>query len=136
MSKEVLVDTNILIRLFTKDNDTQVEQLVCLMEQGEIEFRVLSIVLIEVYWVLRSVYKFEKGDILAVFEDFIEAEGVHLDEEGLVQRVLTSFRSVNVDFIDVYTAEKSGSLELPVLTWNVKDFRKLECEFYSPRDLI
>ena len=136
MNETIIVDTNILIRLFTKDDDTQIEQLVQLMEQGDIAFHVLSIVLIEAYWVLHKVYNFDKETILRVFEDFIEADGVELDEDGLVQRVLARFRRVNVDFVDVYLAEQSRSLELSVLTWNAKDFRKLECEFYRPQDLI
>ncbi|XWX59899.1 PIN domain-containing protein [Desulfitobacterium sp. AusDCA] len=136
MNKAMIVDTNILIRLFTKDNDTQIEQLVQLMEQGNIAFHVLSIVLIEAYWVLRKIYNFDKEMILRVFEDFIESDGVELDEDGLVQRVLARFRGVNVDFVDVYLAEKSRSLELSVLTWNAKDFKKIECEFYRPQDLI
>ncbi|MDR3539708.1 MAG: PIN domain-containing protein [Desulfosporosinus sp.] len=136
MNKTMIVDTNILIRLFTKDDDTQIEQLVQLMEQGDIAFHVLSIVLIEAYWVLHKVYNFDKETILRVFEDFIEADGVELDEDGLVQRVLARFRRVNVDFVDVYLAEKSRSLELSVLTWNAKDFKKLECEFYRPQDLL
>lgn len=136
MNKAMIVDTNILIRLFTKDDDTQIEQLVQFMEQGDISFHVLSIVLIEAYWVLRKVYNFDKEAILRVFEDFIESDGVELDEDGLVQRVLARFRGVNVDFVDVYLAEKSRSLELSVLTWNAKDFKKLECEFYKPQDLI
>ncbi len=104
MNKEMIVDTNILIRLFTKDDDAQMEQLVQLTERGDITFRVLSLVLIEAYWVLRKAYNFDKQTILRVFEDFIEADGVELDEEGLLQQVLARFRRVNVDLIDVYLA--------------------------------
>ncbi|NLN87353.1 MAG: type II toxin-antitoxin system VapC family toxin [Syntrophomonadaceae bacterium] len=136
MNKEMIVDTNILIRLFTKDDDAQMEQLVQLTERGDITFRVLSLVLIEAYWVLRKAYNFDKQTILRVFEDFIEADGVELDEEGLLQQVLARFRRVNVDLIDVYLAEQSRNLRLSVLTWNARDFRKLECEFYRLQDLI
>lgn len=96
---------------------------------------VLSIVLVEAYWVLRKIYNFDKEMILGVFEDFIEADGVELEEDGLVQRVLARFRRVNVDLVDVYLAERSRSPALSVLTWNAEDFRKLECEFYRPQDL-
>ena len=136
MNKEMIVDTNILIRLFTKDDDAQMEQLVQLTERGDITFHVLSIVLIEAYWVLRKAYNYDKQTILRVFEDFIEADGVELDEDGLLQQVLARFRRVNVDLIDVYLAEQSRNLGLSVLTWNARDFRKLECEFYRPQDLI
>lgn len=136
MNKPVIADTNILIRLFVKDEDIQIEQLVRLVEQGDTVFYILSLILIETYWVLRSVYKFEKDAILQVFDDFIESDGVELEEDGLMQRVLARFREVNVDFVDVYLAEKSKNLELPILTWNSQDFKKLECEFYKPRDIL
>jgi len=135
MNKAMLADTNILIRLFVKDDDVQIEQLVRLIEQGGTTFYVLSLVLIEAYWVLRRVYSFERDVILRVYEDFIESDGVELEEDSLMQRVLARFRGVNVDFVDVYLAEKSRSLELPILTWNSKDFKKLNCEFYRPQDL-
>ena len=136
MNKPMIADTNILVRLFVKDDDTQIEQLVRLIEHGDTRFYILSLVIIETYWVLRKVYEFEKEAILQVFEDFVEADGVELEEDSLMQRVLGRFREVNVDFVDVYLAEKSRSLELPILTWNSKDFRKLDCEFYRPQDII
>lgn len=136
MNKVMIVDTNILIRLFTRDDDAQIKQLVQLIEQGNIVFHVQSIVLIEAYWVLLKVYNFNKEAILQVFEDFIEADGVELDEDSLVQRVLVRFREVKVDLVDVYLAEKSRNLGISVLTWNAKDFKKLECEFYRPQDFI
>lgn len=133
---KAIADTNILVRLFVKDDDAQIEQLVRLIEQGDTTFYVLSLVIIETYWVLRSVYKFEKQAILQVFADFIESEGVELEEDNIMQRVLLSFREVNADLVDVYLAEKSRNLEMPILTWNSRDFKKLNCEFYRPEDLI
>jgi PIN domain. len=135
MSKPMIADTNILIRLFVKDDDAQIEHLVQLIEQGDTTFCILSLVLIEAYWVLRKVYKFEKQTILQVFDDFIESDGVELEEDSLMQHVLVRFHEVSVDLVDVYLAEKSRSLELPVLTWNSKDFKKLNCEFYRPQDI-
>ena len=136
MSKSMIADTNILIRLFVEDDDTQIEQLVRIIEQGNITFYVLSIILIEAYWVLRRVYGVEKEAILQVFEDFIESSGVELEEETIIQRTLSTFHKVNVDFVDVYLAEKSKGLELPILTWNHKDFKKLDCEFYRPQEIM
>lgn len=136
MNKPMIADTNVLIRLFVKDDDVQIQQLVKLIEQGDTTFYIMSLVIIESYWVLRKVYGFEKEAILKVFKEFIESDGVELEEDVLIQRVLALFREVNVDFVDVYLSEKAKSLELPILTWNVKDFRKLDCEFYRPQDII
>lgn len=110
--------------------------MVRLIEHGGTAFYVFSLVLIETYWVLYSVYKFKKEVIVPVFEDFIESDGVELEEDSLMQRVLARFREVNVDFVDVYLAEKSKNLKLPILTWNAKAFRKLDCEFFRPQDII
>lgn len=132
----MIADTNILIRLFVKDDDVQIEQLVGIIEQGKTTFYILSIVLIEAYWVLQRVYGFKKELILQVFEDFIESDGVELEEETIIQRTLNTFHKVNVDFVDVYLAEKSKGMELPVLTWNHRDFKKLNCEYYRPQDII
>lgn len=136
MNKPMIADTNVLIRLFVKDDDVQIQQLVKLIEQGDTTFYIMSLVIIESYWVLRKVYGFEKEAILKVFEDFIESDGIELEEDVLMQRVLAWFREVNVDFVDVYLSEKAKSLEFPILTWNAKDFRKLGCEFYRPQDII
>lgn len=136
MKKLMIADTNILIRLFVQDDDAQIEQLVGIIEQGKTTFYILSIVLIEAYWVLRRVYEFEKEVILQVFEDFIESDGVELEEDTIIQRTLNTFYKANVDFIDVYLAEKSKGLELPIITWNHKDFKKLDCEYYRPQDII
>ena len=83
-----------------------------LIEQGNTTFCILSLVLIEAYWVLRRVYKFEKQTILQVFDDFVESDGVELEEDSLMQRVLFRFREVSVDFVDVYLAEKSRKLKI------------------------
>lgn len=136
MIKSMIADTNILVRLFINDDDAQISQLVEFIERGDATFYILSIVLIEAYWVLNKVYRLEKQKILQVFNNLVESDGVELEEDNLIQRVLIHFHEVNVDFVDVYLAEKSRSLELPVLTWNVKDFKKLNCEFYKPQDFL
>lgn len=41
----------------------------------------------------------------------------------------------NVDFADALIASKSNN-DLAVLTWDKKDFKKLECEYYTPEELL
>ena len=66
-------------------------------------------------WEMDASYNsLEKAATLQVFEDFVESDGVELDKAILMQRVLVRFREVNIDFVDVYLAKKSRSLELPI----------------------
>lgn len=122
MKQTFLADTNILIRLFTQDDDKQVEEILSIIEQGATLF-ILSIVLIEAYWVLSKSYNYEKKDIINAFQELIDSDDVELEEEIIIQRTLNTFQAVNVDFADIYLAEKSKELKLPVLTWNHKDFK-------------
>ncbi|MFZ5633367.1 MAG: PIN domain-containing protein [Bacillota bacterium] len=135
MKQTILADTNILIRLFTQDDDKQVEEILSIIEQGATLF-ILSIVLIEAYWILSKSYNYEKKDIINVFQELIDSDDVELEEEIIMQRTLNTFQTVNADFVDVYLAEKSKELKLPVLTWNHKDFKKLNCEYHRPQDLM
>ena len=136
MKQTFIADTNILIRLFTLDDDTQIEELTRMIEQGTTTLSVLSMVLIEAYWVLNKSYKFEKESIVHVFQELLESDGVELEEETIMQRTLNTFQTLNVDLVEVYLAEKSKVLELPILTWNHKDFKKLNCEYYRPQDIV
>lgn len=136
MNNLYIADTNILIRLLTKDDDAQVHTLARGIVQNNVILYLLPMVVIETYWVLNSVYKFDKSDIVQALIDLIESEGVMLEEEMIMRRTLDTFCTVHVDLVDVYLAEKSTVLGYPVLAWNKKDFRKLHCKFFQPEQLI
>jgi len=56
------IDTNVLVRYITADDDSQFTQAVTLIESGEPKL-VNPIVLVELSWVLRSVYGLERETI-------------------------------------------------------------------------
>jgi hypothetical protein len=60
--------------------------------------------------------------------EFNDAENVSLEESVLIYNTLITFNNINVDFTDVYLSEKAKLINLPVLTWNKKDFNKLQSE--------
>jgi len=136
MKNTYLVDTNILVRLLSKDDDQQFQTLIQLMLQGEIRYFIPSITLIETFWVLKSTYSLPKDQIVRGLFLLIESDEVELEEPVLMRNVLHQFNQKNVDLADAYIAEKAKQFPLPVLTWNHKDFKKLECEYYAPGDLV
>ncbi|MEQ6378621.1 PIN domain-containing protein [Bacillaceae bacterium S4-13-56] len=134
--KKYLIDTNIAIRILTNDPPELVAQLEGLLEKvdnREISFFVPSIVIAEVCWVLQSVYSFSKKEIGQALLEFVSSEGVEVEEKFVLQ-ALESFYKNNVDFIDAYLSLKANQNETSIITWNKKDFKKLECEFYSPSE--
>jgi predicted nucleic-acid-binding protein len=132
MKANFVADTNIIVRLLVQDDDEQLNATVDAIESGTISMTVFSVVLIEVYWVLKSRYRLEKPTIVDGLQAFIASEGILLEEEDIMRNTLERFRSVNVDLVEVYIGEKAKSVHSPVLTWNAKDFGKLSVEHYTP----
>jgi predicted nucleic-acid-binding protein len=60
------LDTNILVRYLTRDDEQQWQQAVTVIQQGQPCF-ITNIVLCELVWVLRGVnYGFRKDEIISV----------------------------------------------------------------------
>jgi predicted nucleic-acid-binding protein len=138
MKQKFLIDTNIIIRILTgepKELAEEAKQLVQKVANGELVFYVPAMVLAECCWVLQAVYQFSKIDIARVLKEFIQSDGVET-EESFVLDVLEHYAMHNVDFVDAYLSKKSEIQSLSVITWNKKDFKRLGCEFYPPKELI
>ncbi|MCT2538264.1 type II toxin-antitoxin system VapC family toxin [Aquibacillus koreensis] len=132
-----LVDTNVLIRLLVKDDPIKfntILKLVEKVEKNELTLVIPTVVIAECCWLLKSFYKLDKQRIAAYLLDVILSENVEVEEKYVIQ-ALKTYADKNVDFADALIASKSSS-KLAVLTWDKKDFRKLECEYYIPEELI
>lgn len=58
----IAVDTNVVVRLLTQDDDDQYQRSLALF-QAEASILILTTVILETAWVLRAVYGFEPGAI-------------------------------------------------------------------------
>src|SRR4051812_11639738 len=91
------VDTNILVRLFARDDSEQWERVGRLLRVGSIA--VGSTVLLEVEWVLRSVLGYDRVLIQRLFADLLSLPNVEFIEE---QRVIAAvgLHGSGMDFAD------------------------------------
>ena len=132
-----LVDTNVLIRLIVKDDELKysaILKLVQKVENNEVTLIVPTVVIAECCWLLKSFYKVEKYLISEYLLDIIESENVEAEEDVALE-ALRLYSQKNVDFADALLSMKAKS-NIPILTWDKKDFKKLNCEFLTPNDLI
>jgi len=132
-----LVDTNVLIRLLVKDDPIKfntISKLVEKVEKSELTLVIPTVVIAECCWLLKSFYKLDKHKITEYLLDIIESENVEVEEENVIN-ALNMYSDKNVDFADALISSKSISKQ-PVLTWDKRDFKKLECEYYIPEDLV
>ncbi|MCM3714107.1 PIN domain-containing protein [Alkalihalobacillus oceani] len=138
--EKFIVDTNIMIRFIVNDDDEKFKQVLSVVdrvERNEMRLIVPTIVIAECCWLLKSYFKFDKSKISEFLLDILNIDNVD-PEERLVKEALILFSDKNVDFADALLSVMSNSTNplTPVLTFDQKDFKKLNCEYYKPKELI
>jgi predicted nucleic-acid-binding protein len=106
-------DTNILVRLITRDDTRQVPQAEAFVEKGA---WVSTVVLAETTWVLESVYDLGHDEIATVIEMLLSHEHLSLQDAETVAAALARYRETpSVGFTDCLVLEiarKAGHLPL------------------------
>jgi len=110
-------DTNVIVRLLVRDDEEQ-------YGRAELVFRRVtagpgawlpSVVLVEVAWVLRVAYKFDRATIAAALRRLIALDGVHLEDQATTGLALAAFEAGSADFADYFileSARRSGAFPL------------------------
>ncbi len=102
------VDTNIIIRLLTKDNEHQ------FLKAKEIftaeQIFIADTVILETEWVLRFAYKFKPEDILQALTKLLGLPNIHVNNPENLHRVLQLYKT-GLDFADAMHLVASQSHE-------------------------
>jgi predicted nucleic-acid-binding protein len=97
------IDTNILVRFFTRDDPEQSQISRDLFARAEAEnerFHVSTIVLCELVWVLRSQYRHNRGEICSILGSLLDIGLLQIQDRDLARRALEEFREGPADFAD------------------------------------
>lgn len=118
------VDTNVLVRLLTRDDTDQTEAAEAFISKGA---WVSHLVLAETLWVLDSVYDLSRAQIATALEMLLNHRELSVQDADVVTAALGHYRKRSaVDFSDCLVLEiarKAG--HLPVGTFD-RNFAKLE----------
>jgi predicted nucleic-acid-binding protein len=98
------VDTNVLVRFFTKDDPVQFAQAQSLFAKAEDGIFVDPLVMAELNWVLRRVYKIPRPKVLAVLRGMTDSREFVLGKVDLVLAALSATSSTRCDFSDALIA--------------------------------
>jgi len=97
------IDTNVLLRFLLKDDARQSARAACFM-RDEISAAqpgyVSLVTLLEVVWVLDSLYGFNTEQQMAVVEDLLAVESLEIAERTAVARAVNVSRDAKADFQD------------------------------------
>jgi len=128
MASDVLLDTNVILRLLRGDEPAHHAQARRLFEQaaqGKVRLVVPTLVVAEVVFVLQGFYSLGRADIAQLLKDLAATPGVVLPEAGPVMVAADLFGRHGIDFADAYLAALARESKIATLaTFNKRDFRR------------
>lgn len=100
----VTVDTNIIIRLLTQDDQLQYQQSLEIFRSQDVF--IADTVILETEWVLRFAYKFKATEICQGLRQLFGLPNVYLTNDNLIFQVLLWYEN-GLDFADAFHLAKS-----------------------------
>ncbi|MBX9254886.1 type II toxin-antitoxin system VapC family toxin [Desmonostoc muscorum CCALA 125] len=95
----IAVDTNIVVRLLTQDDEFQYQKSLEIFQNHQIF--ISDTVILETEWVLRFAYKFKPEAICAALGMLFGLVNVHLTNASLIAQVLL-WHEAGLDFADAF----------------------------------
>lgn len=104
----ISVDTNVLVRLLTRDDETQYRKARKTFKTGQIF--IPDTVILETEWVLRYVYSFDSGDILEALRKTLGLPNVNVSDPLMLETAIRWCES-GMHFADALHLAKSQDCE-------------------------
>lgn len=94
------LDTNILVRYLTRDDEQQWQQALTAIQQNQPCF-VTNVVLCELVWVLKgATYGFRKDEIIDALELMLHSAAFEFENRSTVDQALQRYKRGKADFSD------------------------------------
>lgn len=121
------LDTNVLIRWLVDDEPRQsarVHKLLLSVRATQDALFVPTTVMLEVEWVLRSRYQFDKPTILRAFNALLETQELEFQDEAALEWALHLYRRSTAEFADCHHVGQCRSADrVPLMTFDTKAAR-------------
>jgi len=105
----ISIDTNIIVRLLTGDNQSQFKRAKALFSEENI-FITTSVIL-ECEWVLRYAYQFEQDEIIFAFQSLFGLSNVQLQDSQVIADAI-GWHQDGMDFADAIHLAQSKESKL------------------------
>jgi predicted nucleic-acid-binding protein len=127
------VDTNVLIRLVTEDDEGQLRFAAAFVRNSGRVF-VSHIVLVEAAWVLSSGHGFSRDELARALDIVLATGSFAVERPELVAEALGYFRASRADFSDcLIAATARAANELPLATFDAAAARVPGCRRLGPK---
>ena len=91
----IVADTNVIVRFLVEDHPAQASKAVKLLRSGNVVL--LASVVMETEWVLRSIYKLSRTEIVSVLQKLLALEKLHIPDLDIVIRAHRGY-AAGMDF--------------------------------------
>jgi predicted nucleic-acid-binding protein len=95
------IDTNVLVRLVTKDDESQYKKAKAFVERHQ-PVLVTQLSVLELVWVLMSRYHLDKERTWQVVQALLETRELNLQAPGMLEAALATWKSSQADFADCF----------------------------------
>lgn len=123
--ERVVLDTNVLVRLFRND-ETQHAEAVALMreaEEGGLRIVLTDTVVMEAIFVLHGQYHVPRQDLRDLLAPFIRHGAVDCPGGDILVDALRRYAATRLDFVDCHVAAWAAALDAPACSFD-KDLRR------------
>jgi len=139
MIKTVFLDTNIFLRMFILGSEKQhkdCNRLFKLLEKGKLKGIICSVVLLEIYFTLKSFYKLSSSQCQKYLTKIIATKNIKIIDNFDYSKALDLFSQTNIKFTDCLIASlKYFEKNRKIISYD-KDFDHLNLERLEPTDIV
>lgn len=129
MNERIFADTNIFIRIFTKDDPEQLSHVLTLLqkaEKGEFTLITNAVVIAEVVWVMEGMGSNRKVIRDAIWS-LLNTKGIDVDQANLVGQAIDIYAAKNIDFIDAFNVSWMQTNQIKsIYTFDQRHFSRVE----------
>lgn len=128
MSERIFADTNLFIRIFTKDNPEQLSHVMTLLqraEKGEFTLVTNAVVIAEIVWVMEGMGS-NRNLIRDAIWSLLNTKGVEVDQANLIGQAIDIYAAKNIDFIDAFNVSWMQAQQIKsVYTFDQRHFSRV-----------
>ncbi|OGK38577.1 hypothetical protein A3F03_00470 [Candidatus Roizmanbacteria bacterium RIFCSPHIGHO2_12_FULL_41_11] len=138
ISNKIFIDTSVIIRFLTRDDEKKYHscvQLFTQIEVGRLRPYISNIVIIEVIFVLNRLYQFPKKAVLEAIDKLLKLRNMTVIEKTDSKRSLELFSQINIKFQDCLIATQLP-INCTLVTYD-QEFKKIkQISSLTPSELI
>ena len=126
MINKILLDANVIVRLFMRDHEAHYkisEAFFLALEAGEKKAILLDLIIAEVVYILKSYYKQDKQSIASRLKLLLQYENIEVSNRAVIIEALEAYTKKNIDFADAILCAKKNLEGYEVMSFD-KDIKK------------